>query len=182
MVPEVIVSHVDEDAVAARMPGASTAELAQELANEKVRAVHRTVPDDALILGCDSLLDFEGAALGKAGTVAAAIERWRQMRGKRGTLYTGHCLMDAAAGRIAVATAATTVHFADLTDEEIEVYCGSGEPSDVAGAFTIDRLGGWFVEAVEGDHHNVVGVSLPAVRGMLRELNHNLTDIGYPTP
>jgi septum formation protein len=181
VVPEVIVSQIDEDAIAATMPNATTAELVQKLANEKARAVRETVHGDALVLGCDSMLDFEGTALGKPGTLAAAKDRWREMRGKRGTLYTGHCLIDLVAGRVAIATAATTVHFADLTDDEIDVYCSSGEPSDVAGAFTIDGYGGWFINAVEGDHHNVVGVSLPDLRRMLRELNHGLPDIGYPT-
>ncbi|MEO8888948.1 MAG: nucleoside triphosphate pyrophosphatase [Jatrophihabitantaceae bacterium] len=180
--PEVIVSQVDEDAIAATMTDASTAELVQQLAIAKAQAVRPTLTGDALVLGCDSILDFGGRALGKPGTVAAATERWREMRGGRGTLYTGHCLIDTGSGRVTLGTSATEVHFADLTDDEIELYCGTGEPSNVAGAFTIDGLGGWFVSAVEGDHHNVVGVSLPDVRRMLGELGYSLADIGYPTP
>ncbi|MCU1658848.1 MAG: maf protein, partial [Pseudonocardiales bacterium] len=105
-----------------------------------------------------------------------------RMRGKQGVLYTGHCLIDIAAERVVNAVASTYVHFADVTDEEIELYCGSGEPSNVAGGFTIDGFGGWFIDAVRGDHHNVVGLSLPVLRKMLRELNFGLADLGYPTP
>jgi septum formation protein len=171
---------VDEDAIAATMSGASTAELTQRLADAKAEAVLRGVTGSALVLGCDSMLEFDGRALGKPGSAEAAIARWQDLRGGTGVLHTGHCLIDSAAGRTARRTVATTVRFADATDEEIEVYCRSGEPATVAGAFTIDGLGGWFVESVEGDHHNVVGVSLPAVRSMLHELGRRLVDLGYP--
>jgi septum formation protein len=102
------------------------------------------------------------------------------MRGRTGTLWTGHCLVDTAAGRTLTRSVATDVHFADVTDAEIDAYCATGEPTQVAGAFTIDGLGGWFVERVGGDPHNVVGLSLPTLRAMLRELGHTLTDLGYP--
>jgi len=181
LAPEVIVSGVDEDAIT----GGSASELVQLLADAKAEAVAgslaRTVADGpALVLGCDSLLEFDGVALGKPADPAEAEARWRQMRGGRGVLYTGHRLIDVAGGRRAGATVATTVHFADASDAEIAAYCASGEPLQVAGAFTIDGLGGWFVEAIEGDHHNVVGLSLPALRGMLAELGHQLADLGYP--
>jgi len=104
------------------------------------------------------------------------------MRGRKGILHTGHCLIDCAAERVAMGAVSTIVHFSDVTDEEIEVYCSSGEPSNVAGAFTIDGFGGWFVDMIEGDHHNVVGLSLPLLRRLLRQLNFGLPDLGYPTP
>ncbi len=96
-------------------------------------------------------------------------------------LHTGHCLIDTAASRTLTRSVATGVRFADVSDAEIAAYCGTGEPAQVAGAFTIDGLGGWFVEGVDGDPHNVVGVSLPAVRSMLHELGHDLATIGYPS-
>jgi septum formation protein len=102
------------------------------------------------------------------------------MRGRSGVLHTGHCLVDTSTGRRASSGADTTVHFADATDAEIDAYCGTGEPTAVAGAFTIDGLGGWFVDGVDGDHHNVVGVSLPVVRRLLAVLGHGLDAIGYP--
>jgi septum formation protein len=102
------------------------------------------------------------------------------MRGRAGTLHTGHCLIDTERGSKAMRDVATQVRFADVTDDEIDAYCATGEPVAVAGAFTIDGLGGWFVDGVGGDPHNVVGVSLPALRAMLRELGHGLRDIGYP--
>lgn len=176
--PEVIVSGLDESSVE---PESSTpAEFAQLLANTKAKLVGAGIRGEALVLGCDSLLEFEGEAVGKPGTTAAAMERWRRMRGKRGVLHTGHCLMDVAAGRVCVATVSTSVDFADITDDEIEAYCGSGEPSNVAGGFTIDGYGGWFVDGIHGDPHNVVGVSLPVLRNMIGELNFRLADVGYP--
>jgi len=177
--PEVVVSGVDEDGVTAR----TTSELALRLAQLKAAAVaDRLERADALVLGCDSILELDGSPLGKPGSVAAAAARWRQMRGRTGTLYTGHYLIDTGTGRRTGRAVGTDVRFAAVTDAEIEVYCATGEPTAVAGAFTVDGLGGWFVNGVAGDHHNVVGLSLPALRDLLRELGHGLGDIGYPTP
>ncbi|MGI8677885.1 MAG: Maf family protein [Jatrophihabitans sp.] len=175
--PEVIVSGVDEGAVTAP----SARELVLRLAELKAGAVAPSVPD-SLVLGCDSLLELGGDALGKPGTVDAAISRWRQLRGRTGVLHTGHCVIDTAAERRVSRTGSTAVRFAEVTDTEIEVYCRTGEPAVVAGGFTTDGLGGWFVESMDGDPHNVVGVSLPLVRTMLRELGVALTDLGYPVP
>jgi septum formation protein len=176
--PEVVVSGVDEDGVTAP----TTAELVLRLARLKAVAVAEGVGGDALVLGCDSLLDLDGRPLGKPGTAAIAAQRWREMRGRSGVLHTGHCLIDTRTGRTEQRSVPTTVHFADVTDAEIDAYCGSGEPTAVAGAFTIDGLGGWFVEGVDGDPHNVVGLSLPVVRRMLRDQGYALTDLGYPAP
>ena len=176
--PEVIVSGVDESAIEADSP----AELAGVLAEHKARAVAAMLDGSGLVLGCDSLLEFDGEALGKPGTVELARERWRLMRGKSGTLHTGHFLLDLAGGRSVRDVVATHVRFADVTDDEIDAYCETGEPVGVAGAFTVDGLGGWFVEGVDGDPHNVVGVSLPVLRRLLIELGYGLVDIGYPAP
>jgi septum formation protein len=176
VVPEVLVSGVDEDAV---RPG-SAAELVNSLAAAKAAAVAGRLRGPALVLGCDSMLEFDGQALGKPGTRAAALARWQVLRGRSGVLHTGHCLLDVGSGRAVTAVASTTVHFADVTDEEIELYCATGEPAGVAGAFTIDGFGGWFVAGVEGDPHTVVGLSLPLLRHLLGELGHSLPDIGYP--
>jgi septum formation protein len=174
--PEVIVSGVDES----RLHADTVAQLTELLAVAKARDVAHRVTGPALVLGCDSLLELDGAPLGKPGSADAARERWRSMRGRAGTLWTGHCLIDTAADRTLSRSVGTTVRFADVTDAEIDAYCASGEPAHVAGAFTIDGLGGWFVEHIEGDHHNVVGLSLPTLRGMLHDLDHSLADLGYP--
>jgi septum formation protein len=175
--PEVIVSGVDEDAVTAP----STAELVVQLAELKAGAVaERLAGEDAVVLGCDSMLELGGRTLGKPGSVEAAAQRWREMRGRVGVLHTGHCLVDTNTGRRVCRGVDTAVRFAELTDAEIDAYCATGEPIDVAGAFTVDGLGGWFIDGVDGDHHNVVGVSLPVLRTLLRELGHGLGDIGYP--
>lgn len=169
--PTVIVSGVDETTLG-DLPAA---ELALQLAELKCAAVTGSgeVPVDALVLGCDSVLELDGETRGKPGTAAEATRRWHAMRGRTGILHSGHSLRDTASGRVAAATASTTVHFATITDEEIEAYVGTGEPLHVAGAFTIDGLGGAFIERIEGDHHNVVGVSLPLLRNLVTELGHS---------
>jgi septum formation protein len=174
--PEVVVSGVDEDSITLD----DTAELVVQLAELKALSVADRIAGAALVLGCDSMLELDGRPLGKPGSVEAAALRWRQMRRRTGTLHTGHCLVDTSTGRRAVRGVDTRVRFGDLTDAEIDAYCATGEPTAVAGAFTVDGLGGWFIDGVDGDHHNVVGVSLPALRGLLRELGHSLRDIGYP--
>jgi septum formation protein len=173
--PLVIVSGVDES----RLDGLPPLELALQLAELKCEAVasRDDVPAEALVLGCDSVLELDGEALGKPESAEVAEQRWRAMRGRTGVLHTGHCLREASSGRVAAATASTTVHFADVSDEEIAAYVATGEPLWVAGAFTVDGLGGAFVTGIEGDHHNVVGVSLPLLRELVNELGHTWTDL-----
>lgn len=176
--PTVIVSGVDESQLA----GLPAAELALQLAELKCAAVaaRDDLPAEALVLGCDSVLELDGEALGKPADAADAVRRWHAMRGRTGVLRTGHCLRDTASGRVAAATASTTVHFAEVTDDEIEAYVATGEPLHVAGAFTTDSLGGAFVTGIEGDHHNVVGVSLPLLRELVIELGHTWTSLWAP--
>jgi septum formation protein len=173
--PIVIVSGVDESQLVDLPP----AELALQLAELKCAAVagRDEVPVDALVLGCDSVLELDGEALGKPLDVEDARARWRAMRGRSGVLHSGHCLRDAASGRVAAATGSTTVHFADVSDAEIDAYIATGEPLHVAGAFTIDGIGGAFVTGLEGDHHNVVGLSLPLLRELVLELGHAWPDL-----
>ena len=173
--PVVIVSGVDESQLTDLPP----AELALQLAELKCAAVAERddVPPDALVLGCDSVLELDGEALGKPTDAADARARWQAMRGRSGVLHSGHCLHDVATGRVAAATGSTTVHFAEVSDEEIDAYVATGEPLQVAGAFTIDGVGGAFVTRIEGDHHNVVGVSLPLLRELVIELGHGWPDL-----
>lgn len=177
--PTVVVSGVDESQVVGLPP----AELARRLAELKGAAVaaRAETPRGALVLGCDSVLELDGEALGKPADADDAVRRWRSMRGRSGVLHTGHSLGDTATGRVAAATASTTVHFADLTDDEITAYVATGEPLQVAGAFTVDGLGGAFVTGIEGDFHNVVGVSLPLLRDLVAELGHSWTDLWAPS-
>ena len=171
--PEVIVSGVDESQV----DGLPPAELALQLAELKAAAVAGRLAGETLVLGCDSVLELDGSALGKPDDAAEAVARWRAMRGRSGVLHTGHALHDLGTGRIAAATASTIVHFAEVTDDEIAAYVATGEPLQVAGAFTVDGLGGAFVTRIEGDHHNVVGLSLPLFRELLAELGRSWVDL-----
>jgi len=160
------VSGVDESVV--QTPDA--AELCLELARLKAGAVAPDMKPGDLVLGCDSVLAFGGEILGKPADAAEATRRWQAMRGRSGVLHTGHHLIDVAGDQSAEGVGSTVVHFADVTDEEISAYVGSGEPLHVAGAFTIDGLGGPFVERIEGDHGNVVGLSLPLFRRLLQRV------------
>ncbi|GAB3648428.1 Maf family protein [Streptomyces sparsus] len=177
LVPDVVVSGVDEDALSADTP----TELAGKLAEAKAEAVAgRPEAAGALVVGCDSVLELDGRALGKPADEAEALARWKDMRGRSGVLLTGHCLIDAADGRRASATAATTVRFGDPSDAEIAAYVASGEPLHVAGAFTLDGRSAPFVDGIDGDPSNVIGLSLPLLRRLLAELHVPLTDLWSP--
>jgi len=176
--PEVVVSGVDEDGVDGT-PGRVALTLATRKA-EAVAARVREVPDSPLVLGCDSVLDLDGRALGKPADAGEAHARWASMRGRTGTLCTGHCLVDTVSGRRATGVGETGVRFGTPSEDEVAAYVGTGEPLDVAGAFTLDGLGGWFVEEVDGDWSNVVGLSLPLLRGLLADLGVAVTDLWAP--
>ncbi|MBW1596864.1 nucleoside triphosphate pyrophosphatase [Streptomyces sp. JJ38] len=178
LAPEVIVSGVDEDALSAPTPG----ELALVLAEAKADAVAaRPEAAEALVVGCDSVLELDGRALGKPQDAEDAIARWKSMRGRSGVLLTGHCVIDTATGRRASATAGTTVRFADPTDAEIAAYVASGEPLHVAGAFTLDGRSAPFVDGIDGDPGNVIGLSLPLLRRLLARLDVAITSLWATT-
>ncbi|MGV8907907.1 MAG: Maf family protein [Propionicimonas sp.] len=191
--PRVVVSAVDEDGFTAPTVTGLVAVLARAKA-EAVAATLEAPPKawpgepeegspmaelfqdrDLLIVGCDSLLELDGAPLGKPGSPDEAIQRWRDLRGRTGHLHTGHHVIArlGSVTRAVGAVATTEVSFADLDDAEIEAYVATGEPELVAGAFTIDGLGGAYVTSVSGDPHNVVGISLPLLRRLF-------TDLGVP--
>jgi septum formation protein len=180
--PEAIVSGVDEDAYDAPSP----AELALVLAQAKARAVAESIEPGALVIGCDSVLELDGKAFGKPDDAEDAISRWKTMRGREGVLVTGHCLIDTrtvgAGWREISRTAGTSVRFADLSDAEIEAYVATGEPLWVAGAFTLDGIGGPFVDSIEGDPSNVIGLSLPLLRRMLGEIGVAVSDLWADPP
>lgn len=173
LVPEVIVSGVDEDALTTDSPGA----LALVLAEAKAAAVAvRPEAAGSVLIGCDSVLDLDGVALGKPADAEDATARWKAMRGRNGVLRTGHCVIDTASGRRASATASTTVRFGEPSDEEIAAYVASGEPLHVAGAFTLDGRSAPFIDGIDGDPGNVIGLSLPLLRRLLAELDLAITD------
>ncbi len=190
-----LVSGVDESTVDASRPETLSTTLArlkalsvaQRLVDTgRAPAADKGASDGAhdprlLVLGCDSVLHFDGHILGKPVDAADATRRWRAMRGRKGVLHTGQCLIDVGSGKQVEAGAATTVHFADIDDEEIDAYVATGEPLAVAGAFTVDGLGAPFISGVEGDPGTVIGLSLPLVRTMLAELGIRITDLWRPT-
>lgn len=167
--PVVQASGVDETAMA----GETAVRLVERLARAKARAVAGRV-DDGLVLGCDSVLEFDGIVYGKPGSAPAAADLWRHISGNSGIFHTGHCLIDVASGREHAQASSTVVRFAALTDGELTGYVGTGEPLGVAGGFKIDGLGGWFVEAIEGDVGTIQGLSLPTLRRLLADLDLQL--------
>lgn len=163
---DVVVSEVDES---------DSADVA-ELARRKASAVAASV-GDALVLGCDSLFELDGEAMGKPPSASSALERWRRMRGRSGVLHTGHCLIDGRSGAMAEEVDSTVVRFADVSDAEIDAYVASGEPLAVAGAFTLDGRGAPFVASVEGNPGTVIGLSLPVLRRLLLKLDMSIVDL-----
>lgn len=178
---DVIVSGVDESTVtsdsAATVSGALARLKAAAVADQlRVEVGAGAAQRRTLVLGCDSVLDFQGRILGKPADAADAYQRWCRMRGKEGVLYTGHCLVDVRTGQVAEGVASTVVRFCDASDSEIAAYVATGEPLRVAGAFTIDGLGGVFVDRIEGDAGTVIGLSLPMLRTLLRSHQVEITD------
>jgi len=186
--PVTIAPGVDEDAVEERCRAAglitNTHDVVHVLAKAKAQAVAE-MPESlgGMVLGCDSQLDFEGESLGKPHDPQVAIDRWKRMRGKSGVLFSGHWLIDnrnpisgqlsAAAGKVS----STVVHFENISDAEIEAYVATGEPLKVAGAFTIDGLGGAFLRSIEGDAHTVIGISLSVLRELTLQLGVEYTSM-----
>jgi septum formation protein len=163
--PVVVVSGVDEDGLDPRDPDA----MVSSLAARKAMAVAAS-QEGPLVLGADSTLVLDGLAHGKPHSAEVAAARWRAMRGRSGSLVTGHYLVDTVTGSSASGFGRTTVHFAHLRDDEIDAYVATGEPLEVAGAFTLDGIGSAFVERIEGDATNVVGLSIPLLRRLAAEL------------
>lgn len=182
--PITISPGVDEEAVAARAESmgliSSSQDLVLLLAKAKAEAVV-SHPDaqNAIIIGCDSALEFGGKTLGKPHEPEVATARWKELRGNTGTLHSGHWLIDNRRGETMPPatgkTSSTIVHFADITDSEIDAYVATKEPLEVAGAFTVDSLGGAFISRIEGDTHTVIGLSLPTLRELSRVLGVEYT-------
>ncbi len=182
--PEIIVSGVDEDAVLASMGPASPAQQVIALANAKATAVASKlgpIHGPAVVIGCDSMFEMDGEVRGKPIDEADAVRRLSAMRGNSGILHTGHYVVRLDEDRHARGAASTVVHIGDMSDDEIAAYVATGEPLQVAGSFTIDGIGGWFIDKIEGDHTNVVGLSLPLMRTLLGQVGIPMTDLlhGY---
>lgn len=173
--PIVHPSDFDESQVQCSDP----AELVQLLALGKAEVVAQQC-QDALVLGCDSVLALEGNIYGKPANAAEAIERWQQMRGQIGDLYTGHVLIDQTQRKILVRRQVTHVYFAWISDQQIAAYVATGEPLSCAGSFALEGRGGLFVEKLDGCHSNVIGLSLPLLRQMFSDLGYDITDFWSP--
>ena len=182
--PLVEVAGLDEDALLAAVPAATPSEKVTTLAAAKATTVARRLSlPDAVVIGCDSMLHLGGRLLGKPADADQARERWRAMAGGRGELVTGHAVLrvvDGEIDRVAEGHAVTVVRFADPSEAELAAYLATGEPLAVAGAFTLDGRGGWFVEGIDGDPSNVIGISLPLTRRLLAGVGVTVTDLWRP--
>jgi septum formation protein len=170
--PVVIVSGVDEEAVLAGTGQHTPSQVTLSLARAKAEQVSARddLPDGGIVVGCDSVLSVDGEVHGKPVDAAQARAWWRAMRGGSGVLHSGHWVIDPSSGGAVGEVATTTVHFAQVSDAEIDAYVATGEPLRVAGGFTVDGWGGAFVTGVTGDYHTVVGLSLPLLRVLLARL------------
>lgn len=169
-------SHFDEDTIQETNPEA----LVQALALAKAQAVANAItlgPEPTVVLGCDSVLAFQGEIHGKPSDEADAIARWQTMRGQAGTLLSGHALIDPSNSTTLVRSQSTRIHFANVSDKVIRAYIATGEPMNCAGCFTLEGRGGALIEKIEGCHSNVMGLSLPLLREMMAELGYDLTSI-----
>jgi septum formation protein len=171
LAPDVVVSGVSEDDVFG-----TPREVVLELAIRKAAAVAPGT-GDALVIGCDSLLELDGKVLGKPSSAEEAVARWHAMRGRSASLLTGHCVIDGRTGQQAADVCTTVVHFGDPSDAEIEAYVATGEPLRVAGAFTLDGRSAPFLAGIDGDAGNVIGLSLPLLRTLLAKLDVALVDL-----
>lgn len=188
--PLVIVSGVDEDAVVAGLdpdatPGQVTTALAAAKADAVARILDPGVAADCVVIGCDSMLFRDGELVGKPASAEAAREGWRQMGGRSAQLYTGHCVIrlhdNTITYRAADATC-TTVNFGVPSSTDLDAYIAHGEPLAVAGGFTLDGLGGWFIDSISGDPSTVIGIGLPLTRRLLHDAGLSLVDLWGANP
>jgi septum formation protein len=188
--PLVVVSGVDEDAVVAAVgPNASPADVVRSLAEAKadhvVTVLDAAVAADCVVIGCDSMLYMDGRLVGRPASADAARSQWRSMGGRSGQLHSGHSLVRLTGGETThrvSESSTTTVYFTEPTDMDLQAYLDSGEPLDVAGSFTLDGLGGWFVDRIEGDPSNVIGLSLPLTRVLLQRVGVSVAQLWAANP
>jgi septum formation protein len=187
--PLVVVSGVDEDAVIASLADAPPEQVVSGLAAAKADEVFAHLPaavaEDCVVIGCDSMLFLDGQLCGKPGDVDTARRQWQSMSGRTAQLYSGHAVLVVRDGAVAhriADTGITAVHFGSPTDTDLDAYLKSGEPLGVAGGFTLDGLGGWFIEGIDGDPSNVIGLSLPLLRRMLATAGLSIADLWASRP
>jgi septum formation protein len=186
----VMVSGVDEDAViAAQGPDAAPGDIANALARAKAEQVAGALEGDlsanCVVIGCDSMLYIDGGLRGKPASVAEAKRQWGAMSGRSGVLYSGHCTIridDSTVTQTEVEFGSTTVNFGTPTEAELDAYLATGESLRVAGGFTIDGLGGWFVDSIDGDPSNVIGLSLPTMRSLFTRVGCSIAELWADNP
>ena len=166
-------AHVDEDAIIAELGSAEPRVIVEKLAHAKAATVAADFPND-VVVGCDSMLLLDGQLLGKPHTPERTIARWKAQRGKEAHLLTGHAV--AHKGEWVVDTISTAIRFGDVSDADIEAYATSGQPLKCAGAFTLEALGSWFIDSIDGDPTSVIGLSMPLLRRCLYRFGLNASD------
>jgi septum formation protein len=188
--PLVIVSGVDEDRLTKTLgsdasPGDLVCALAQAKAEWVAGELDSAVAADCVVIGCDSMLYIDGRLCGKPESVADARQLWQSISGRAGQLYTGHCvirLLDHEIVHREAQTSITTVHFGIPSPDDLEAYLASGESLRVAGGFTLDGLGGWFIDRVDGDPSAVVGIGLPLTRSLLDRAGLSIATLWADNP
>jgi septum formation protein len=188
--PLVVVSGVDENAIVAHLgtdaePGDVVTALAQAKADAVHQVLDRTVAADCVVIGCDSMLYVDGRLSGKPGTPEQAALQWNSMAGRDGLLYTGHCVIRVLHGgavHTVTQAAVTRVRFATPTPTDLAAYFATGEPLQVAGAFTLDGFGGWFIDGIDGDPSNVIGLGLSVTHRLFNDVGLAIGDLWEANP
>ncbi|WP_061005200.1 Maf family protein [Mycolicibacterium mucogenicum] len=182
--PVVLVSDVDEDAIIASLGDAGPGDVVRALATAKAQRVADSLDDslssDCVVIGCDSMLEFDGRLTGKPGAPDLARQQWHSMAGRSAVLHTGHCVLRLTSGAVTdqvTELGSTTVRFGEPSTVDLEAYLDTDEPLWVAGAFTLDGLGSWFIDGIDGDPSNVIGLSLPLLRRMLARLGVSVAQL-----
>lgn len=170
--PIIAAPEVDEDTLIASLADASPTDVVETLAKAKAHAVAERFPDD-VVIGGDSMLLIDGELQGKPHTVERTIARWQSQRGRTAELITGHCVVTPKGEHVEAAI--TTLNFAEVSDEDIRAYAQTGEPLKCAGAFTLEAMGGWFIDGINGDPSSVIGLSLPVVRRALYRYGYSVS-------
>lgn len=171
--PITVAPQVDEDALIAELAGQSAARIVERLATAKAHAVAHDFPDD-IVIGGDSMLLFDGMLQGKPHTEENTVSRWQEQRGRAAELITGHCIVTPRGEHVEASI--TTVDFAEVSDADIRAYAATGEPFNCAGAFTLEALGGWFIDGINGDSSSVIGLSLPVIRRALYSFGYSVSE------
>lgn len=168
---EIMRADVDESSIEDLPPEQTVIELALLKATD----VAKYFRGNTYVIGADTIVCFDGEILGKPKSIDDAKRMLRLLSGKKHSVYTGYCVVHCKSGNIVSKYEKTDVYFKELSDREIDAYVKTREPMDKAGAYGIQEKGSLFVEKIDGDYFNVVGLPVCALAKLFeKEFGINL--------